>query len=56
MNYLNYGNQVQNKPQEFGKQKVEDDANVVLPHPAGSSFSFGNLSQQTTQPKAATSN
>jgi len=56
MNYLNYGNQVQNKPQEFGQKKVEltpDDANVVLPHPAGPSFSFGNLSQQTTQPKAA---
>ena len=43
MNYLNYGNQVQNKPQEFEQQKVEltpDD------------FSFGDLGQQTTQPKA----
>ena len=44
MNYLNYGNQVQNKPQEFDQQKVEltpDD------------FSFGDLGQQTTQPKVA---
>tara|TARA_B100000965_G_scaffold392229_1_gene401539 strand:- start:44 stop:844 length:801 start_codon:yes stop_codon:yes gene_type:complete len=44
MNYLNYGNQVQDKPQEFDQQKVEltlDD------------FSFGDLGQQTTQPKVA---
>ena len=42
MDYLNYGKQVQQKPQGFGQQKVQltkDD------------FSFGDLNQQTTQPQ-----
>ena len=44
MDYLNYGKQVQQKPQGLGQQKVqltEDD------------FSFGDLNQQTTQPQVA---
>tara|TARA_X000000368_G_scaffold276205_1_gene219123 strand:- start:30 stop:800 length:771 start_codon:yes stop_codon:yes gene_type:complete len=44
MDYLNYGKQVQQKPQGFGQQKVQltkDD------------FSFGNLNQKTTQPQEA---
>tara|TARA_Y100001963_G_C6645040_1_gene382867 strand:+ start:66 stop:836 length:771 start_codon:yes stop_codon:yes gene_type:complete len=41
MDYLNYGNKVQQKPQGFGQEKVQltkDD------------FSFGDLNQQTTPP------
>jgi len=44
MDYLNYGKQVQQKPQGFGQEKVQltkDD------------FSFGDLSQQTPQPQQA---
>ena len=49
MDYLNYGNQVKEQPQKpqpqgFGQQKVQ-----LTEH----DFSFGDLSQQTTQPKAA---
>ena len=43
MDYLNYGKQVQQKPQGFGQQQVQltkDD------------FNFGDLNQQTTQPQA----
>ena len=44
MDYLNYGKQVQQKPQGFGQQKVQltkDD------------FTFGDLNQKTTQPQEA---
>ena len=47
MDYLNYGKQVQQKPQGFDQHKVQltkDD------------FSFGDLSQQTTQPQAKPQN
>ena len=38
MDYLNYGNKVQQKPQGFGQQKVELNKN---------DFSFGNLNSQS---------
>tara|TARA_B100001113_G_scaffold296710_1_gene254252 strand:+ start:195 stop:965 length:771 start_codon:yes stop_codon:yes gene_type:complete len=43
MDYLNYGNKVQQKPQGFGNQAqlTKDD------------FSFGDLSQQITKPQVA---
>ena len=44
MDYLNYGKQVQQKPQGFGQEKVQltmDD------------FSFGDLNHQTPQPQVA---
>jgi uncharacterized protein (TIGR02466 family) len=44
MDYLNYGNQVQQKPQGFGQQQVQLTKN---------DFSFGDLNQQTTQPQEA---
>ena len=43
MDYLNYGNQVQQKPQGFGQQQVQLTKN---------DFSFGDLNQQTPQPQA----
>ena len=41
MDYLNYGKQVEQKPQGFGQQKVELNSN---------DFTFGDLSSQPTPP------